>query len=90
MNKWTVSGRVGVAASLLVVAGALGAGLLIKPRAAEAQNIMAAPPCQCSAPTAVPGMSMTVVHCVCGGVACVLNEYIGANKAALPLMQCVR
>jgi hypothetical protein len=77
-----------LAASLAVVSAALAAGMLMKPGAAGAQNIMAAPACQCSSPTAVPGMSMTVVHCVCGGVSCVLSEYTGAGKT--PLMQCVK
>lgn len=90
MSVLSSRGAVRVAVSLVVVSSALAAGLLLKPRPADAQNIMAAPACQCSAPTAVPAMSMTVVHCVCGGVACVLNEYTGANKTGMPLMQCVR
>jgi hypothetical protein len=88
MTAFSSRGVARVAASLVVVAAALAAAVLLKPGAAEAQNIMAAPACQCSAPTAVPGMSMTVVHCVCGGVACVLSEYTGAGKT--PLMQCVK
>lgn len=88
MKAYFSRGAVRVAASLVVVSAALAAGVLLKPGSADAQNIMAAPACQCSAPTVVQGMSMTVAHCVCGGMSCVLNEYTGAGKT--PLMQCVK
>lgn len=55
-----------------------------------AQPTMAPPPCQCSTPTPVPALSMTVVHCLCGGVSCVLSESTGGSKTGAPLMQCVK
>ncbi len=62
----------------------LGAG------AVGAQPAMTPPACQCSAPTAVPALSMTVVHCLCGGVSCVLSSVLNAGKPSEPLMQCVK
>jgi hypothetical protein len=56
---------------------------------AEAQNLTSVPACQCSAPTALSGMSATVVHCLCGAMSCVVAQPTGAAAAA-PVMQCVR
>jgi len=55
----------------------------------QAQPVMSAPSCQCSAPTSIPGLSTQVVHCLCGGMACVLSQHSepGASKN---LMQCVK
>ena len=50
---------------------------------------MAAPACQCSTATAVPGLDTSLVHCVCGGMTCVLSQH-AAKGAADNLMQCVR
>ncbi len=56
---------------------------------AEAQGVMSAPACQCSAPTAIPSMSTSVVHCLCGGMSCVLSDNTGQGRNA-NLMQCVK
>lgn len=55
----------------------------------EAQGIMSAPACQCSAPTTIANMSINVVHCVCGGMSCVIGENTGQGKSS-NLMQCVK
>ena len=55
----------------------------------EAQGIMAAPACQCSATTPVASMSTTLVHCICGGMSCVISEYKEPTKNT-HLMQCVK
>ena len=78
------------AAVLCLVAAALAGAVFMQAPPAQAQGIMAAPACQCSTPTVVPGLSMTVVHCVCGGMACVISEHNPPNKTSTPLMQCVR
>lgn len=73
--------------SALAGAAALAASFAGLPAGrAEAQNIMAAPACQCSTATAIPELSAKVVHCLCGGMACVLSE----QRAGSQLMQCVR
>ncbi|MEO8248100.1 MAG: hypothetical protein ABI589_01915, partial [Burkholderiales bacterium] len=56
---------------------------------AEAQNIMAAPACQCSAATSIEGMTTKVAHCICGGMQCVVGEPAAQSKTA-SLLQCVR
>lgn len=56
---------------------------------AEAQNVMSAPACQCSAPTSIASMSTNVVHCLCGGVSCVISEHTGQGKSS-NLLQCVK
>lgn len=56
---------------------------------AEAQGVMSAPACQCSAPTSIAGMSTNVVHCLCGGMSCALSEHTGQGKNS-NLMQCVK
>ncbi len=56
---------------------------------AEAQGVMSAPACQCSAPTAIPSMSTSVVHCLCGGMSCVVSENTGQGRNS-NLMQCVK
>lgn len=55
----------------------------------QAQGVMSAPACQCSAPTAIASMSTNVVHCLCGGISCVISEHTGQGKNA-NLMQCVK
>ena len=55
----------------------------------EAQGIMAAPACQCSATTPIASMSTTVVHCICGGMSCVISEHKEPGKNT-NLMQCVK
>jgi hypothetical protein len=56
---------------------------------AEAQGVMSAPACQCSAPTSIASMSTQVVHCLCGGMSCVVSEHTGQGKNS-NLMQCVK
>lgn len=56
---------------------------------AEAQGIMSAPSCQCSAGTPIPGFSSRVAHCVCGGMLCAINES-GESGKQTTLMQCVK
>jgi hypothetical protein len=56
---------------------------------AEAQGLMSAPACQCSAPTLIASMSSSVVHCLCGGMSCVVSEHKEQGKNT-NLMQCVR
>lgn len=74
----------------LAVAASAALGFLgLRAGAAEAQGIMAAPACQCSTATAVPGLDTSLVHCVCGGMTCVLSQH-AAKGAADNLMQCVR
>lgn len=73
----------GLATALLVVL------LGTRSDRAGAQGIMSAPACQCSATTSVPGMSTNVVHCVCGGMSCVVSEHTAQGRNT-NLMQCVR
>lgn len=63
------------------------AALLWPPDPADAQGVMTAPACQCSAPTAIPSLSTEVVHCLCGAMSCVLGK--PTTTGAGP-MQCVR
>jgi hypothetical protein len=79
-------------AGLFVVVAAAGAFGLLAANAnkAEAQGIMAAPSCQCSAPTSIFATSgNAVVHCVCGGMSCVVSEHKESGKNT-NLMQCVK
>jgi hypothetical protein len=61
---------------------------------AAAQPLGLGPPpaCQCSAPTALPALSMVVVHCLCGGVACVVAQHapLGGGVGLSTQLQCVR
>ncbi len=71
------------------VAGAFGL-LAVNPDKAEAQGIMSAPGCQCSAPTSIfSTVGNNVVHCVCGGMSCVISEHKESGKNT-NLMQCVK
>ena len=75
-----------VLGSIAVLAVAL---LGLRGGPAEAQGVMSAPACQCSASTAIPSMAASVVHCLCGGMSCVLSEHSGPGRSA-NLMQCVK
>ena len=55
----------------------------------QGQGLMSAPACQCSAPTSVASMSTHVVHCICGGMSCVITEHKEQGKNT-NLMQCVK
>ena len=56
---------------------------------AQPQGLMSAPPCQCSPTTPIASMSTTVVHCICGGISCVISEHKEQGKNT-NLMQCVK
>ncbi len=58
---------------------------------AEAQGLGLGPPpaCQCSATTAIPGLSTSIANCVCGGVACVVSQST-AGGAGTHQLQCVK
>ena len=56
---------------------------------AQAQGLMSAPACQCSPTTPIASMSTTVVHCICGGMSCVISEHKEQGKN-INLMQCVK
>ncbi|RJP68871.1 MAG: hypothetical protein C4535_08570 [Comamonadaceae bacterium] len=73
---------------LLVVV--LLAGLPLRPASAQSRNIMAAPACQCSAPTAVVEGGTRLVHCVCGGMSCVISLPPGMGKDGGQQLQCVK
>lgn len=55
---------------------------------AEAQGRMSAPACQCSDPTSISSMSSIVVHCLCGGMSCVLSQ--STASSVTNMMQCVK
>ncbi len=78
-------------AAIILAAMALLLLALLGPRwsQAQAQGAMTAPACQCSAATAIPAMSTNVVHCLCGGISCVVSEHTGPGKNT-NLMQCVK
>jgi hypothetical protein len=73
---------------LFLLMVALLAGLPLRPASAQSSNIMAAPACQCSAPTQVDG-GTRLVHCVCGGMSCVISVPPSGGKDSSQL-QCVR
>ena len=56
---------------------------------AQAQGLMSAPACQCSPTTPIASMSTVVVHCICGGMSCVISEHKDQGKS-IHLMQCVK
>ena len=82
-RKWLAATVAGLAATGVIGFFAMQGGK------AEAQNMMSAPACQCSAPTLIGSMSSSVVHCVCGGMSCVVSEHKEQGKNT-NLMQCVR
>lgn len=77
-------------AATAVAGAALVAFVLLPPRSAEAQGVMSAPACQCAAPTPIPGIRSTVVHCICGAMSCAITEYQPTTGAGAQQMQCVR
>ena len=56
---------------------------------AQPQGLMSAPACQCSPTTPIASMSTTLVHCICGGISCVITEHKEQGKNT-NLMQCVK
>ena len=89
-TRWTPAGwRRGAAATTLLI-GAAGVAAVIAARDGRAQpsaNPMSVPGCQCAAASAVPGLSTSVSHCLCGSMSCVLAQSSGS---AVPALQCVR
>ena len=82
--------RPGLLAGGIAACASLAATALLN-RPAEAQGVMTAPACQCSAPTPLPGVSSTIVHCLCGAMSCAVTEHKQTPAAAgTALMQCVR
>jgi hypothetical protein len=79
--------RAGTASIALAGAAAL-ALLLLRGNPVQAQGPMSAPACQCSAPTAIPGMASRVAHCLCGAMSCAIAESPDAARGNQ--MQCVR
>ena len=78
-----------VAIGLGSAAVVMVAALALTGKQAEAQGVMSAPACQCSAPTVIPSISTTIIHCLCGGMSCVITEHTGAGKKD-NLLQCVK
>lgn len=83
--RYALFAATGLGAAAAILVGLFG----LQSGRADAQGIMSAPACQCSAPTAIPSMSTSVVHCMCGGMSCVVSEHTGAGKNT-NLMQCVK
>ena len=72
-----------------LLAGAAVLALLLRGSPVQAQQgPMAAPACQCSAPTPIPGMASRVAHCLCGAMSCAIAESAEASRGNQ--MQCVR
>ena len=79
-----------LAAIAIALAGAVGMALLaMQGGPAQAQGLMSAPACQCSTPTVIGSLSSSVVHCLCGGMSCVVSEHKEQGKNT-NLMQCMR
>lgn len=78
-----------VAAIAATVLGAAALTLLLRSSPVQAQGPMSAPACQCSAPTAISGMSSRVAHCMCGAMSCVIAEPSDSARGTSQ-MQCVR
>jgi len=74
----------GVFVTVLGVAMAL---TLLRGNPAQAQGPMSAPACQCSVPTAIPGMGSRIAHCLCGAISCAIAEPVAGGASQ---MQCVR
>lgn len=83
--RFTHLGAIVLGSMVVLLLGLLG----LRWGQAEAQGVMFAPACQCSAPTSIPSMSSNVVHCLCGGMSCVVSEHTGQGKNS-NLMQCVK
>lgn len=89
MSQRPLRGVLIAAILLFLLVVALLAALPLQPASAQTRNIMAAPACQCSAPTAVVEGGARLVHCVCGGMSCVISLPPGGGKDASQL-QCVK
>ena len=78
----------------LATAGLAALGLASLGAGAAAQPLGLGPPpaCQCSVPTPVPALSVTLVHCLCGGLACVVAQHalLGGAAPGSTQLQCVR
>lgn len=89
MSQRPLRGVLIAAILLFLLVVALLAALPLRPASAQARNIMAAPACQCSAPTPVLEGGTRLVHCVCGGMSCVISVPPSGGKDASQL-QCVK
>jgi hypothetical protein len=78
-------------AAIMVAMSATGFMFFFSGQKAQAQpqGLMSAPACQCSPTTPIASMSTTVVHCICGGISCVISEHKEQGKNT-NLMQCVK
>ena len=88
MSHPTRSATLRVATVAAAVLGAAALLLLLRGNPVQAQGPMSAPACQCSAPTAIPGMGSRIAHCLCGALACAISEPVTTSGASQ--MQCVR
>jgi hypothetical protein len=89
-SKRVAAWAASLGSSVALVWGALA---LLPNHKAEAQGVMSAPACQCSAATEVPALSTQVVHCICGGLSCVVSQVAASASPIAPrsnLMQCVK
>ena len=89
MFKQKRSITIRLATGLAALAVVASVALLMQGAPAQAQGPMSAPPCQCSAPVSITGMTSRVAHCMCGAMSCAITETGDAARHA-PLMQCVR
>jgi hypothetical protein len=94
MFRWNAKRVLACAASAGSSAALVWAALAFLPHhKAEAQGVMSAPACQCSAPTELPALATQVVHCICGGLSCVVSQVAASASPIAPrsnLMQCVK
>lgn len=89
MSQRPLRGVLIAAILLFLLVVALLAALPLRPASAQSKNIMEAPACQCSAPTSVVSGGTRLVHCVCGGMSCVMSVPPGGSRDTGQL-QCVK
>jgi hypothetical protein len=89
MSQRPLRGVLIAAILLFLLAVVLLAALPRQPASAQTRNVTQAPACQCSAPTAVVEGGARLVHCVCGGMSCVISLPPGNSRDASQL-QCVK
>lgn len=84
-TRSTVFAAAAIGITVILAATVFG----LRPGEAEGQGITSVPACQCSAATVVSEISTSLVHCVCGGMACVVSQHAGPNAASNE-MHCAR
>lgn len=89
MFAFSSRGTLLVASGIAIVSVVVVTALALRTGQAEAQGILSTPACQCSEATAIPSISTNLVHCLCGGMSCVISEYTADGKRG-NLMECVR